>query len=560
MRSVDITRVAHTARSTAIIVCMRLRLAGLVVVAVPLGFAPSALAVAPTPTTGSWQAPAVLSSPGQEGNSPAVAIDSQGDAATAWLNRYGFNWDVEASTRAASGEWQQPTVISTPGDIGFHPEVAMDAHGDAVAVWRDGETDQVEAATHRTGGEWQIPVAISAPGDNEKSTVALNSNGEAVVVWERQEGNHYFIQAAYGSAETGVWGEPVDLSASGQAAGNPQVVVDSYGEATVVWQSYGEGDYYIQSATGSVARGTWSEPVDLSIAGQVAANPQVAVNHAGEAVAVWEWGGIELTPYTVQGAVRSADGRWGTPVELSAGGVDDADLPSVAVDEQGDAVAVWEVGGHGSSGGTVQSAVWTAATEVWQSPADLSAPGGNAGSPQVAADPQGAVIVVWPGGGIQGVVGSSGAQWGAPLSISPGGSATAAIDEDGDVVAAWNGTTGAIQSASYIAQPEPPAGETPVSPASGESDRSVGNGSKASAAPDLASANTSGVPGGKEAKAPITVKLRPASARSQCATVASRRTGRKGLAASHIRYRGTNGCVARVRTVRRGRRLTRAGT
>jgi hypothetical protein len=200
---------------------MHTRLAALVVVVVALGFAPSALAA------GGLQVPTVVSSPGQEGVSPAVAVDPSGEAVAVWLNRYGSNWDIDASTRAVGGQWQQPAAISTPGDIGFHPEVAIDSHGDAVAVWRDGDTDQVEAAIHRDGGEWQAPVAISAAGDNEKPTVALDSSGEAVVVWERQEGSRYVIQAAFGSAESGVWGQPVDLSRTGQAAGNPQAAVDS---------------------------------------------------------------------------------------------------------------------------------------------------------------------------------------------------------------------------------------------------------------------------------------------------------------------------------------------
>jgi hypothetical protein len=325
--------------------------------------------------------------------------------------------------------------------------------------------------------------------------------------------------------------------------------------------------------TGSIGHGTWGEPIDLSAPGQVAANPEVAVNDAGEVLAVWEWGGIEFTPYTVQGAVRLAGGRWGAPVDLSSPGVYDAVFPGVAVDAQGDAAAVWEIREGGAS--SVQSAVWMAASGAWQAPVDLSPVGTNAGSPQVAVDPDGDAIAVWGSwltggsdGFIQGTVRPAGGEWQAPVHISPTGQDTfsprVVIDEEGNAVAVWESIgedTGAIQSADYLTEPEQPGGEKPVSPTGEESERSGGKGSEVSAGSDLASAKAFGVPGGKEAKAPTVAKLRPASARSQCATAASRPTGKKALAAvRHRRHRGTNGCVARVRTVHRARRSARAGT
>ncbi len=535
----------------------RLRVsAALVALAALLVFAPGALAA------GSSQASAVLSSLGQESRSPAVAVDGHGDAAAVWLNQYGFNWDIDASTRAAGGEWQQPVEISTLGHIGFHPEVAIDSHGDAVAVWRDGDTEEIEVAVHSAGGEWRAPVAISAAGDNEKPTVALSSTGEVVVVWERQEGARYVIQASYGSAAGAVWSEPVDLSAPGQAAGNPQVAVNAQGEATAVWQSYGEGDYYIQSANGLIGHGTWGEPVDLSVAGQVAANPRVAVKAAGQAVAVWEWGGIEFTPYTVQGAVRPATGRWGPPIDLSAGGANGADYPDVTVDAQGDAVAVWEI--REGTASSVQSAVWTAASGAWKAPVDLSPAGTSAGSPQVAVDPDGDAIAVWSswltGGSedfIQGAIRPAGGEWQPPVHISSTGhdrfSPQVAMDEEGNAVALWEGI-GAIQSTNYLtgSEQQPSAGESET-PITKEPEHSGDQGSEASAGPDLASAKASGVPGGNDAKAPITAKLRPAFPHSQCATAASSRTRKKALAATRRGHRATNGCVARVRTAHHGR-------
>ncbi len=524
----------------------------------------AALAAAFTTTAlaGGWQAPTVLTSLGHEGRSPAVAVGSHGDAAAVWLNRYGFNWDIDASVRAGGGAWQEPVEISTPGDIGFDPAVAMNAHGDAVAVWRDGNAEEIEAAVHRAGGEWEAPVVISASSGNEKPEVAVDSSGEAVVVWEHDQSgdSNGAVQAAVGSLESDVWQAPVDLSASGQSNSNPRVVVNGEGEAEVVWQSYDEGVYSIQAAAGSIGYDTWGEPVVLSLPGQVTANPEVALDDEGEAVAVWERGGVEGTPYTVQGAVRPAGGQWGTSADLSLTAGPGADFPNVGVDAQGDAVAVWEV--RESNAGYSQSAVWTAATGVWQAPVDLSTPGGNAGSPQVAVDRRGDAVTILSGGGsIQGAMRPAEGEWGALVEVGPGSFTPAlAGDEEGNAVAVWEGVLdgeGVIQSASYLTESEQPGGgeEPPTGEGSGHSGGGESGESEHADPPPLpsevfepAGGGTSGEPGGPSARVPFIVGHRQVPARGRCATAASKRAAGKALAARHHGHRGARGCAARAHT------------
>ena len=525
-----------------------------------------AAAFATPALAGGWQAPTVLTSVGHEGRSPAVAVGSHGDAVAVWLNRYGFNWDIDASVRAGGGAWQEPVEVSTPGDIGFNPEVAIDSHGDAVAVWRDGNAEEIEAAVRRAGGEWEAPVAISASGGNEKPEVAVDSSGEAVVVWEHDQSgdSNGAVQAAVGSLESDVWQEPVELSTSGQSNSNPRVAVNGEGEADVVWESYNEGVYSIQTVAGSIGHDTWGEPVALSLPGQVTANPEVADDAEGEAVAVWEQGGDELTPYTVQGAVRPAGGQWGAPVDLSAAG-SAADFPNVGVDAQGDAVAVWEI--RESNAGYSQSAVWTAATGVWQAPVDLSTPGGNAGSPQVAVDPRGdAVTIVSGGGSIQGAVRPAEGEWGALVEVGPGSFTPAlAGDEEGNAVAVWEGTLdgeGVIQSASYLTESEqpgggeePPTGEEPKQPGGeekqrgGEESKQPGGGGSEPPTGEGSNSPAAKKVGGGEESTPFATEHRPAPARGRCAAAASKRTAGKAHVARHHGHRGAaRGCAARVRT------------
>ena len=82
----------------------------------------------------------------------------------------------------------------------------------------------------------------------------------------------------------------------------------------------------------------WLAPQDLSAAGQHAYDPQVAVDGQGNAIAVWQRS--DGTNTIVQAAVRAAGGSFGAPQDVSAAG-QKAGFPEVAVDGQGNAIAVW---------------------------------------------------------------------------------------------------------------------------------------------------------------------------------------------------------------------------
>ncbi len=83
----------------------------------------------------------------------------------------------------------------------------------------------------------------------------------------------------------------------------------------------------------------WLAPQDLSAAGQKAGFPEVAVDGQGNAIAVWSR--FDGTNFIVQAAAaRAAGGSFGAPQDLSAAG-QKAGFSQVAVGGQGNAIAVW---------------------------------------------------------------------------------------------------------------------------------------------------------------------------------------------------------------------------
>lgn len=289
------------------------------------------------PAGGAWTSPVMLSAAGENARDAQVAVDARGDAVVVWDRFDGAHWRVQATRRPLAGPWSRPVTLSAAGQDGRFPQVAVDAKGDALVVWGrlDGAHSRILAASRRPGGAWTSPVTLSgsehAVGDPQ---AAMDAKGDVVVVWGRLDRAAGLEQAqAVRRPVGGAWTSPVTLSGPEDAVGAPQVAVDRNGDAVVVWTARGG----VHSAR-RPAGGAWTSPVKLSKREFRASTPQVAMDAKGDAVAVWQrWDGVN---YRVQATRRPAGGPWANSVTLSAAG-GDAGYPDVAMDVQGNAVAVW---------------------------------------------------------------------------------------------------------------------------------------------------------------------------------------------------------------------------
>lgn len=443
---------------------MRLRLAvisGVLVLFLPA--VPSAVA-APA-----WLAPARISEEGREAARPQVAFDARGDAVVVWESRELYGNRVEAAFRPAGGSWQAPELLGWCGEAGCEPDVAMDAQGDAVVVWNaysalafNGRF-RVQAAFRSAGGAWQSPVYVApeeVPGTSHPR-VAFDAHGDAMAIWNRQGPWGGVVQEAFRPAG-GAWQAPVDITARGEQGDEPQVAFDKRGDALAVWQADPVSEWVLESAF-MPAGGSWQAPVVMSAPG-FARGPSVAFNGQGEATAVWaQWTHGVRSTRTVQAASWPAGGPWQAPVNI-VGKADEMDQPkeagepSVAMDGQGDAIAIWAW----EFGGPVIQTAFKPGGGAWQEPVDLSTFGEDATNPEIAFDNQGDAIAVWnvkSATGAPEIVQSAykpaGSVWQAPTDLSgadnSGYEPLVAFDGEGDAVAAWAGENGSIQSAGYVA-------------------------------------------------------------------------------------------------------------
>ena len=184
--------------------------------------------------------------------------------------------------------------------------------------------------------------------------------------------------------------------------------------------------------------------------------PRVAVNASGTAVAVWRWD--DGSNWRVQAARRPSGGAWGPPVIVSDAGRS-SESPEVAVDGQGSAVAVWRRTGVVNVDVDAVQAADLPAGGSWSVPVTVSPANLPAIDPKVAVDVGDNVLVTWrqsDGSNWRTVAVRRpvGDQWGYDQWLSePGQNAfgqAIAVDGQGNAIAAWSrfdGTRNVVQAA-----------------------------------------------------------------------------------------------------------------
>ena len=362
---------------------------------------------------GSWSHPVGLSnniSPnGQDAANPQVAMDNNGNAIIVWHQNSGTGNQIYKS-EYRNGSWSHPAYlsdnISPDGSDARYPRVAMDNNGNAIIVWDqlDGSNSQIFKSEYRNGS-WSHPTDlsnnISPDGQNAYNPkVVMDGNGNSIIVWEQQDGiNFQIFKSEY---RNGSWIHPAQLtdniSLNGQTANSPQVAMDNYGNAIIVWYQNDGANYQIFKS--EYRNSGWIHPANLSDNispdGKFAYNPQVAMDDNDNAIIVWmqESG---TGDHIFKSEYRN--GAWIHPVGLS----DNISLDGqtayfpvqISMDNAGNAIIVW----NQSDGIHKQIFKSEYRSGSWTHPAHLSdniSPDDqDALEQQVAMDDNGNAIIVW---------------------------------------------------------------------------------------------------------------------------------------------------------------------
>jgi len=424
-----------------------------------------------------WSLPATNLSPADDFSiQPQVAMDCQGNAVAVWTNLdagVGGKSVIQAKRFIVGSGWQaDPTTLSPTDDNSDQPQVAMDCQGNAVAVWtnRDaGESNKgvIQAKRFIVGSGWQAVPETLSPTDNnsDQPQVAMDCQGNAVAVWRNIDAGESIkgvIQAKRFIVGSGWQAVPENLSPADNNSDQPQVAMDCQGNAVTVWRNTDAGESnkdVIQAKRFIVGSGWQADTETLSPIDDDSAQPQVAMDCQGNAVAVWRndvVGGKSFIS-VIQAKRFIVGSGWQADTETLSPTDDFSDEPQVAMDCQGNAVAVWINRDAGEGDKHVIQAKRFILGSGWQAtPTTLSPIDNNSIQPQVAMDCQGNAVAVWTnidaGEGGKDVIQAKsfivGSGWQAdPTTLSPtddnSDQPQVAMDCQGNAVAVWaNGDAG----------------------------------------------------------------------------------------------------------------------
>ncbi len=311
---------------------------------------------------GGWQS-AELIETNDDGSAfgPRIVIDSNGNAMAVWSQfESNFLLNIWANRFDVSTGWGVAQLIEFDDFAdAFSPAVAVDPAGNAIAVWSqsDGTADSIFANRFDVSGSWGVPVLIETNNNSAFSpVVAMDAGGNAIAVWIQFDtaadsvfANRFDAGAGWGVAEL------IEANNVGDAF-LPQVAMDAAGNATAMWQQF-NGTFSQDEFEDEVEnRDLWANrfvlgsgwttaPIQLSGPGGSVEGADLALNPSGTAMAVWV-----QHDGTIDVSERFHTDLWARRFEPSsgwdvAGRIEDhGDRtfgPRVAIDDLGNAIAVW---------------------------------------------------------------------------------------------------------------------------------------------------------------------------------------------------------------------------
>ncbi|MDH4053152.1 MAG: hypothetical protein OEU93_16395 [Rubrivivax sp.] len=415
----------------------------------------AALVAALPAQAGTWSATRTLERPFAASSVPSpplAAVNGNGHALLAW-NATGT---VRYAERVKGGAWQRPGPVPG-GSTGAGPvalaignnEVAAIAYTTAPTRYTPSKLMVSLRAAGGSFGDAVEPVPGVVAGELR---LGVACDGSVTLLWS--DANGVWISSHVGTGGTGAcdgqpgvgpWSPPRLLSQGRSGTALPDLAVNDAGAALAVWQEGAAGNPSAIGAAVREAGADWAPAQTISAAtGRATWNPKPGLDAAGNA------GVGFLDGNTMVVVTRPAAGAWGTPVPVS--GTQAAYYPAFAVSAQGDMLASW-LALDLSNIGSIWS-VTAAGGGPWTAPVRLSARSESADWPTAAYAGDGSVALVgWTdnatntvrasvlaiGGWSRRRLGTG--YWGGQVPVAAGG---------GAAVAVWATTSGGNPNAGLL--------------------------------------------------------------------------------------------------------------
>ncbi len=323
------------------------------------------------------------------------------------------------------GDKEQPQIGPISGYTGFvsnasfDPQIAVDGNGNAIAVWTlsNGTRRNVWANRYVAGSGWGTPQLIESDGGADSGLpqiVIRKSTGDAIVVWEKSDNTRRNIWANHYDAATQRWAVAQLLETDNAGFANaPHVAMDGSGNAMAVWEQSDGTRKNIWSNRYDATTRQWSGPVLVEGDSSDARSPQIAVSGNDSFVVVWgqmaarsnavgQYDSVMNKRYNLWGnRYDVATQQWGVASLISDNSIisgdpnrnsvvsGNADDPHVAMDAEGNALAVWVQSTHVYASRYAAGSGWQAQIRI-ENDANWAV-----AVPRIAMTARGDALVVW---------------------------------------------------------------------------------------------------------------------------------------------------------------------
>jgi hypothetical protein len=370
--------------------------------------------------------------------------------------------------------WQLAQEIDqglTAGVEVSEPEIALDGIRGGMAVWIRAEQGRtvLVASRYSSGGSWQPPEQIDAAvgGTPSKPRVAMDAQGNALVVWEQELAGLTNVVVNRFDVVTEAWEFAHVLQRDFDTpAADPRIAMNGAGNAVAVWSQARAAGARVEilSNTYRVDVG-WTDvilPVVEAVGIEASINPQLGMDGAGNAHVVWQrfannGTGFEIWSSVLAAAAEGAAQAWGVPMDVSRHSVvENSEQPDLAVAADGVAMVVWRRE-TGSGSKSIRARRYLPGATQWEAAITVAAKLGEQDdpvpdNPRVAICPTGHAIAVWDQ--VSATAGrtvaasrfspvpASGAPWSIPVNLERvrGGLSTGpqiAMDAAGNALVVW---------------------------------------------------------------------------------------------------------------------------
>ncbi len=283
---------------------------------------------------------------------PAIAMDEYGNFVVVWQTPASGDLQVRARGFYADGSQrfpEMPVSVSAVGGLNQNPDIAMNGNGDFVVVWDGGE---IKARGFHADGTQRFPqttINASPDGWHSSPAIAMDENGNFVVVWAHD----YNKDGLYEIKRRGFYADGSErfpqmiVNTLPLQHLSPDIDMNDNGDFVVVWQydvaNTGQFDIRARGFHANGSQRFAAITVNPILQGRQI-QPAIAMGQDGNFAVVWEDDANQDFLYEIMARGFYANGTLRFPQKAvsSSSFYPHNRYPDIDMDDNGDFVVVWD--------------------------------------------------------------------------------------------------------------------------------------------------------------------------------------------------------------------------